>query len=505
MTATGTLLEFFAAIEECERGYAVSRWNINGVPTWPFVRVEGRSEILQNHPPGGIHRSFMSRGIQLARSIGSPLLSPLENIQDWKHETLRLPSVDALFLGDGISQDLIEGAWRDRFCAPLIEEFEKSGATTLLTQPRAQKLPRERSAYSVHWVDLWGRMLARTRRARDVELPDYAAVQAVFRDRGFDLNTLKQPQLERWAVRVATMARLVDHILARTQPKIGLSVSYYWEIGFAFNLACRRRGILSVDIQHGAQDGRHEAYNLWHSMPMDGYSILPAIFWTWTEEDAQAINAWADRMEKPWHRALWGGHPQLAEWLNDSSARVREFDLSIANIKQQSDGTFDILVALQDNRLYSAVWDSLADLILSSPSHWRWWLRRHPARAYDGGTGLKRLLTINKPNVLIEQASSFPLPALLRNADAVLSLMSSTAIEASFFGHRPIFLTEDARMQFSQVFEADKADVITDPTLLMARLTELSRGGEKSLQGYRPPNLQDTAHKLFDFARSYPL
>ncbi len=499
------LLDFFSTIEECEKLYPVSRWHVNGVPVWPLVRTEGRAELAYDPVPGVRRKSRVARSSQLLRDVASPLLQPLENRRDWRHEKLFLRPVDALFLGDGISQDFIRGLWRDRYCAPLMDALAANGGSSLLMQPRAQRLPRERDTYSVQWIASWGRLLARTRRARDVELPHHDDVRKLLQDRGFHLNVLDPGVLKRWGVKVAAMARLFDHVLAKTQPRIGFAVSYYWDVGFAFNLACERRSVLSVDIQHGSQDGRHEAYNFWSAVPSGGYSILPDIFWTWSEEDAKAINAWAGQLEKPWHLAVWGGHPQFSTWLDDANPQTREFDAIVAGIKKRNEGDFDVLVPLQDLDGYGAVWDDLADLISASPPHWRWWLRRHPVPAFNRGAGIKKLLTLKRRSIILEEATSLPMPALLRNVNAVLTLMSSTAVESAFFGHRPIFLTEDARMQFSGIFKADKADVISNMEAVMARLKTMAQEGRRPAQRpYHRTDLKHTLNALLAMARNHP-
>ena len=505
MPETGTLQEFFAAIQDCERLYPVSCWRVNGVPVWPFIRTEGRQELSAPRAPDGSGRRRLPPIFQLLRHAASPLLHILSNCRDWRHEKLCLTPVDAVILSDGISRDLIEAAWRDRYGGPLIAALEASGKTGLLMQPRAQRLPREHDAYSVQWIASWGHLLSRLFRARDVHLPSHDDVQKLLRARGFDLAVLALPVIKQWGVKVATMARLFDPILARTDPRIGIAVSYYWDVGFAFNLACRRRGILSVDIQHGSQDGRHEAYNFWSGVPAKGYSILPAVFWTWSEEDAQAITDWTKGLAEPWHQALWGGHPQFAAWLDDSSPEARKYDARIADIQQRSGGNFDILVALQDLDGYGVVWDALASKIESSPASWRWWLRRHPVPSFNRGVGIRKLLALKGKNIILDEATSLPMPALLRNVDAVLSLMSSTAVEASFFGHRPVFLTEDVRMQFSEIFKADKADIISNMDALMNHLAAMAQGHGRAQRPDHRTDLQQTLNVLLSMAENYPV
>jgi len=55
------------------------------------------------------------------------------------------------------------------------------------------------------------------------------------------------------------------------------------------------------------------------------------------------------------------------------------------------------------------------------------------------------LLSLRMPNVVLEQASLLPLPALLRHMSILLSLASGSAAEAAVFGVPAIFLLDDAR------------------------------------------------------------
>ena len=179
MPVTGTLEEFFSAIQECERLYPVSRWSVHGVPVWPFIRTEGRQELSESLPSSGNKIASRSFIFSLLRHATSPLADVIENYRDWQHEKLRLRPVDALVLGDGISRDVIEGAWRDRYGAPIIAALEAIGKTSLLMQPRRQILPRERETYSVQWIASWGHLAGRIFQARTVDLPGHAEVQAL--------------------------------------------------------------------------------------------------------------------------------------------------------------------------------------------------------------------------------------------------------------------------------------------------------------------------------------
>src|SRR5262249_38587296 len=48
-------------------------------------------------------------------------------------------------------------------------------------------------------------------------------------------------------------------------PKVGFVVCYYGLPGLGFMLACRRRGVLTVDLQHGAVRDTNAAYAPWRA------------------------------------------------------------------------------------------------------------------------------------------------------------------------------------------------------------------------------------------------
>ncbi len=47
-----------------------------------------------------------------------------------------------------------------------------------------------------------------------------------------------------------------------------------------------------MDIKHGVAGKQSCAYGSWNSLPESGYEITPSIFWSWSKEDGEAIQAW---------------------------------------------------------------------------------------------------------------------------------------------------------------------------------------------------------------------
>jgi hypothetical protein len=70
------------------------------------------------------------------------------------------------------------------------------------------------------------------------------------------------------------------------------------------------------------------------------------------------------------------------------------------------------------------------------------------------------LLGLRGENVLVDEASSLPLPALLPHMSVVVSLMSGAAGEAEMFGVPAFFLSVDARGPFSSLIERGSARIV---------------------------------------------
>jgi hypothetical protein len=143
----------------------------------------------------------------------------------------------------------------------------------------------------------------------------------------------------------------------------------------------------------------------------------------------------------------------------------------------------------------------LAEQIEGAPRRWRWWIRRHPASTLQQDTEYQRLISLRKPNVVIEEASSLPLPALLRHMSVMVSLASGAAAEAAVFGVPALFLSEEARGQFGSLIERGLASV-ADVTMLNSSIERIGRRGDRPAAA-RPPEINATLLHLEDLARVY--
>jgi hypothetical protein len=449
---------YLTLVDEIERRFPVTCWQRGDLEVWPLARMELYLDMywVNAGRPRPKPRPFPFRS--LAR-IARPLRNAWRSRRDLAHFVARPRPAYAMFLGDGVSLDFVDGSWRDRFSEPLIAALERRGLTSFLMQSGdLSRLPWYRATFSANL--LAGRGYQPNKNAAiPLELPGLEEVAEFLERNGVHSASLDREYLARTANVVAATATEFERVMRIVKPTLAFVVTYYANLGHAFLLACRRQGTLSIDLQHCAQEGAHKAYG-WSSVPKRGYASLPAIFWNWSETDAAAIGQWTSKLEHPWHRSLHGGHTQLAPFLVNSDPSTAAWDRKFACLGAGAVFDREILVALQPISGHRAQWEALAEVIKTAPVSWRWWIRRHPASSPLQDDEYVSLLSLRMPNVVLEQASLLPLPVLLRHMSILLSLASGSAAEAAEFGVPAIFLLDDARGPFGGLIDKGLAEVV---------------------------------------------
>lgn len=492
---------YLELVAHIEREFPVARWLCGDLEVWPLARLDLYLDMYWANEGGKLPQS-RPRPIRALAAASTPLRNLWKSRGDFRHWLAFPKAADAIFLGDGVSLDLVEGAWQDRFCEPVIAALERNGSSAFLMQSGdLTRLPWHRPTYAANLVALRG-SLTRLIPGASAELHAHEQVLAFLSENNVHARSLSRVNLQRRANTVAATASAFERVLSRVKPNLAFVATYYAGLGPAFMLACRRQGVLSVDLQHCPQEGAHKAYG-WLALPENGYATLPAVFWNWTEREAADIRRWASTLRLPWHRSLYGGHTQLSSYLDDADPVTRAGDANFAAIDRGASFEREILVALQPVGGFRERWEILADKIESAPPAWRWWIRRHPASTAVQDVEFKRLVSLRKNNVVIDGSSSLPLPVLLRHMSVVVSRFSGASVEAAILGVPSIFLSEEARGQYSGLIERGFAKVIEIESIIgtIAALPEKVRRPAAA----KLPELDQTLDRLRDMAREYSL
>lgn len=449
---------YLALVREIEETFRIAEWKFGDVELWPLARMDLYlnmfSQETKSAPPPERALPF-----RLGSCLARPLTNRWRSRTDLVHYQTRPQRAGAVFLGDGVSLDRIDDVWQDRFGEPLIAALEKQGTQTFVMQSGyLNRIPWKRRTFAANRIEAAGWLKSATHRFR-LDLPDHAEVLQVLAKSGYSAPSLHRAALARQARLLSATATEFERLLGIVEPTLAFVVTYYAGPGPAFVLACRRRGILSVDLQHCPQESSHKAYS-WFALPPNGYSTLPAVFWNWTGRDCENIQAWARTLARPWHRGFHGGHLQISRFFQDAQAcRNPSPDTTRKTI---AGGHFEreILVALQPIPGNREIWNALASQIEASPMTWRWWIRRHPASLPRQDAEFGRLLSLRALNIAIDGASLLTLPALLERMDVVLSLASGASAEAAMFRVPALFLSRGARDYFGEMIARGEAHII---------------------------------------------
>jgi hypothetical protein len=490
---------YLELVEAIETRFEVAHWRSGDVDLWPAARMD---LFLDMFRAAGRDTAKPARGFvpRTARNLATPLTNAWKSRRDLDHWLPWPKPADAILLGDGVSLDKSCGVWRDRHGEPVMAALQQQGRSTFVMQPGGlDRLPWGRPTFAANGIAVRGSLAAALGRKRPPDLPDHRAVLDFLAREDAPAPSLGLARLTKRVCTLAATASEFQRVLRSVRPSLAFVVTYYAGLGHAFALACRREGVMCVDLQHCPQEGTHRAYR-WRSLPERGYSTMPAAFWTWAPEDAAHIAAWSGG-GSPWHAAVHGGHSQLAPYLDSQHPATRMWDESFAAVADAAAFEREILVALQPIGGRRSVWEALARQIEAAPDTWRWWIRRHPASTHFQDVEYQGLLALRRANVVIEEACKLPLPALLRRMSALVSLNSGAAAEGAAFGVPALFLDHEALGSFAGLIERGQAKIV-EVADVVARIADMPRRPARAVSA-PPPPIEETLRRLDKMACDY--
>jgi|GEM_PF-573175 len=222
-----------------------------------------------------------------------------------------------------------------------------------------------------------------------------------------------------------------SEILFNVQPKAVFLVCYYSMIPMALIRACKKLGIVSVDIQHGKQGKYHGLYSHWTKIPSNGYDLLPDVFWCWGSESKHNIEKWQPNGCLN-HKALVGGNCWLAKWV-DGVNSVGETDGAKAFFDKIKKMRKVILVTLQPFEDLLPLPKHVLDGMRRSPNNWLWLIRLHPLHRNRKEQICSLIQQQGIINFEIENSTICHLYSLLRISDHHITYYSSVCYEALAF------------------------------------------------------------------------
>lgn len=430
-------IDAISAINQLEAAFPVEDLCVRGTRVWPLVRVNLGFELTDSPPtPHGRIGRWRNRARHL-RCIGVGMWAA-RRWMNW-HGPRDIPTV--LFMtAASVAVDL-QGRRFDRFALPIGASLPTPGRVVALgLQHDVRRFPRD--VLPIQGL-IDGRAAAASvfsrgeQGAASQEAALFATFTAVARD---VVPALRIPSIGSvvGALRsIESAATVFGHALDRTRASGALMLGYHGAPGMGLVLACRRRGLTSVDVQHGVEGDAHPGYGRWHRTPADGYELLPDVFWCWSEYDRAVIDKWASDTSR--HRAIVGGNPFLRMWQRGEVPGAAAADRRAADAKKLQPSRRHVLCSLSpgddDGRLLAALGSSVA-----ASDGWHWWIRLHPAMSRAAAAVHRALEGCGSYDTRL--ATELPLYSLLSAADAHLTRGSASALEARDLGVASVITSE---------------------------------------------------------------
>lgn len=440
---------------ECALDLTHADWMLDGVNLWPLYRLELFRLFFAISAEGARTRQY--------KTFIGPTLKQCRHFDD----------ADAphrfWLVSDGVSfANMGDGSF-ERCCGPIYQAFQKQNIESVLID-RAGQQPRRMSAMASMPMRWWAPITQRAKLfgvAKALLRPDARHARLIKKirfaaaDINIELPPLSARRFNAMANAVMRLAGILEIKMHREAVKAVFLTSYYDVAGYAYILAAHRVGAVSVDVQHGITGSLHPSYANWQVETQDGLLMLPKLFFSWSDGDANTVNKWAETHYICRREGIATGHPFIQAWQNHQL----ELAPDLQNLQQQllteARGLPIGLVTLQPS-LCSR--DSLAPLCAAwaHQSDFMWWIRLHPMAVEDESIIAEMLEKHGVKNWNIKAATELPLPAVLSHADFHITHSSSVVLEAEYFGVPSFIVSNYGAQLFADVISRGKAAFTSD-------------------------------------------
>lgn len=429
-------------LNHIESHYRVNEWVLEEVEIWPLIRVRlwyalSYKSLELSNDDSIQHQSKLN---QLIRVLKSPFLWLFNSLKDYRASFFRIPKGDILVLGDGVSFTKIQEKYFDKFADSMANILDDHALKTVRLDTTDQYLtPRARPSYFVQAmldsINLRSLLEAKLKKS-DFELQDfddvYNYVRQFSEEQLFDKSLIHLR-----VVKINKLEAFFKKVLAKGKFKAAMSVCYYSDFGFALNLACKRLGIPSYDLQHGVQGVNHGAYGAWLNVPQQGYNVLPNYFLVWSQKEKDTISAWSKNTTN--HESLITGNLLANVWsrlLRNSTEKKNEL---ISNLNSSN-----------PNILLTLSWDvsgedqigNVLTVIKSTQEQYNWMIRLHPSMMSEKETIESMLKSNGILKYELNKSTELPLFTVLELSDYHITHSSTCVIEASYFNVPSMIVSE---------------------------------------------------------------
>lgn len=495
--------EIISILTDIESSVDVNRLTYRGYCVWPYIRNQIGIYLGNKDRQHLSHITFNKNKYGVLTLVFHIILNYIRNIRSDKRHQQTTKS-DIVFLARSSERiNLVRGKWYAAHCDSFCDLFEKKYSIRILefSDNGIFPIPQSRPSFPLDLQFVISRIKWKLKRFFTSEnisgFPDLME--------HLDEIDAPWPNAEKTIIeglqRIFVWKRVFAGIVNKIDPKLFFVTCYYCDKAMAAMLACNDLKIPVVEFQHGAIYENTPFLTNWTKVPVQGYAMLPDLFWNWGEASAEMIEKWAGKTIK--HKAFVGGNLWMSKWIRDG---IQTDDCDKYDIEQ-------VFPANRKHLLLSLLLfpdsfpDFLLDVLRDSPDDWFWHIRQHPSHKFSDEVLNGLLDNRYHINYDFHTASDMPLYLLLKNIDLHITGYSTVAFEAAQFSVPTIFYHPNAREGFKKSLDNNLFCYVEDREQLLSQINKmLSReknGFNKS--SYIETNYDkqiECLESMMDFSRS---
>jgi len=216
-------------------------------------------------------------------------------------------------------------------------------------------------------------------------------------------------------------------MLREISPKVVFTTCYYSPANMGLIHACKRLGVLSVDIQHGQQGLYHPMYNEWINKTDKWNDLLPDKLWIWSDYDALNLVVDGNRYENI--PRIIGGNQFVSLYLSQSKLFDDEESQEYLSVLKEYQRV--ILVVCSNEQSFNELIHENVLSLMKENNNWLWLVRLHPNSPIEYYSLMyEYLYQLGVVNFEMDFAKKCNFISLLINVDILITNNSSASIEA---------------------------------------------------------------------------
>lgn len=279
-------------VNKIEHSFPTHEWKINNIHVWPILRLRLHFYLinfLENKPQKKANRrkrrSFKSFLKEIYFSIVYLLF------------LISLKTVNKLFVGSDEHRIDYKKTRFNRFFDVFIEKnkltsygYLEYGFTSYKNQKNKQNIFFTRkSLKGFKFLHSFKKQKSK------IELDKFDEFESFLVKKGFSsfLEINNKHQFIDWFNKDFYNTYLFyKQVLLKINPSEIYILCYYGEEIMALTAAANKLNISTIEYQHGPQVDVHLAYGSWTNLPIEGFDVLPRIFWVWDSFSENVLQKW---------------------------------------------------------------------------------------------------------------------------------------------------------------------------------------------------------------------